>query len=295
MQPLRNMNVLLIRFVIAMPPRTFTVNFMKKKETGMMNKTKWFFHPAFYIIIALYFILGYTTLGWGEKWAAILFPEDHYFENIGAISLFVASAISFYSFARALKTRALTRIHWLKLLVYLGLGFLYFFGAGEEISWGQRIFHIQEPVGLEKENVQHELNIHDLAIFENSKLLKADNIFTVFWLAFAVAIPFTSLAWKPFKQFAEKFTPVVYWGIGLLFLFNYFSAKLRKLIYVSAYHYQAIPFRQAVQEVKESNYELLFVFLSLAVLWDLNTRIRERSEIVPKMNATGTFSPTSRG
>jgi hypothetical protein len=242
-----------------------------------MDKKNWLFRPAFYIVMALYFVLGYTTLGWGEKWAATLFPEDHYFENVGAISLFIASGISFYIFARALKTRSITRIHWLKLLVYLGLAALYFFGAGEEISWGQRIFHIQEPADLAKENVQHELNIHDLAIFEKSKLLKADNIFTVFWLAFAVAIPFTSLLSKPFKQFAEIFTPVVYWGIGLLFLFNYLGAKLGKLIYASAYHYQVIPFPQAVQEVKESNYELLFVFLSLIVLWDLNARIREKS------------------
>src|SRR6266498_5710550 len=164
----------------------------------MMSRNQWFSRPAFYIIMVFYCLLGYATLGWGEKWAASLFPEDHYFENVGAISLFVASAISFYGFARALKTRAITRIHWLKLLVYLGLGLLYFFGAGEEISWGQRIFHIQEPASLAQENTQHELNIHDLAIFEKSKLLKADNIFTVFWMAFAVIIPLAALATKKF-------------------------------------------------------------------------------------------------
>jgi hypothetical protein len=244
----------------------------------MMVRNQWFSRPAFYIVLGLYCLLGFSTLGWGEKWATSLFPEDHYFENVGALALFVASAISFYVFVRALKTRATTRIHWLKLLVYLGLGLLYFFGAGEEISWGQRIFHIQEPAELAEENVQHELNIHDLAIFENNELLKADNIFTVFWLGFAVLIPFASLITQRFKQFAERFTPVVFWGIGLLFLFNYLGAKLGKLIYLSAYHYQTIPFRQAVQEIKESNYELLFVFLSLIVLWDLNALIREKSK-----------------
>jgi hypothetical protein len=248
------------------------------KEERQDGKIAWLFRPTFHIVMTLYFILGYTTLGWGEKWAATLFPEDHYFENIGAISLFIASGISFYIFARALQTRFVTRIYWLKLLVYLSLALLYFFGAGEEISWGQRIFHIQEPEELAKANVQHELNIHDLAIFENSKLLHTDNIFTVFWLAFAVAIPFTSFFSKPFKQFAETLTPVVYWGIGLLFLFNYLSAKLGKLVYASAYHYQLISFTQAVQEVKESNYELLFVFLSLIVLWDLNTLIYAKSK-----------------
>jgi len=242
-----------------------------------MNKKEWLFQSWFYVVMALYFILGYTTLGCGEKWAAALYPEDHYFENVGAISLFVASGISFYSFLRALKNRAKTGMHWLKLLVYLGLAFLYFFGAGEEISWGQRIFHIQEPAELAQENVPHELNIHDLAIFENNELLKSDNIFTVFWLAFAVLIPFGSFVWKPFREFAVKFTPIVYWGIGALFLFNYLGAKIAKLVYANAYTFQTIRFGQAVQEIKESNYELMFVFLSLFVLWDLNRLINEKS------------------
>jgi hypothetical protein len=250
----------------------------------IMNKKEWLFQPVFYVVMVLYFILGYTTLGHGEKWAASLYPEDHYFENVGALSLFVASGLSFYIFVRALKNRATTGMHWLKLLVYLGLAFLYFFGAGEEISWGQRIFHIQEPAELAKENVQHELNIHDLAIFENNEWLKSDNIFTVFWLAFAVLIPFGSFVWKRFREFAEKFTPIVYWGIGALFLFNYLGAKIAKPIYVDAYTFQTIRFGQAVQEIKESNYELMFVFLSLFVLWDLNHLINEKSGLLSESN-----------
>ena len=253
----------------------------------MMNKSKWLFQPWFYIVMVLYFVLGYLTLAWGEKWAASLYPEDHYFENVGAISLFIASLISLYIFIRAWRMRANTKIHWFKLLVYLGLAGLYFFGAGEEISWGQRIFHIQEPAALAQENTQDELNIHDLAIFENSKLLKSDNIFTVFWLGFAVLIPFTSLVWARFKQFAEKFVPVVYWGIGTLFIINYVGAKLAKLIFASAYTFQQITFTQAVQEVKESNYELLFVFLSLFVLWDLNSQNSVNSTAVAPANERG--------
>ena len=250
-----------------------------------MNKKEWLFQPPFYLVMALYFILTYTTLGYGERWAASLYLEDHYFENIGAISLFVASGLSFYIFVQALKTRAVTGMHGLKLLVYLGLALLYFFGAGEEISWGQRIFHIQEPAELAEENVQHELNIHDLAIFENNELLKSDTIFTIFWLAFAVLIPFGSIVWKRFGEFAEKFTPVVYWGIGSLFLFNYLGAKIAKSIYVHAYTFQTIKFSQAVQEVKESNYELMFVFLSLFVLWDLNRLIKENSGLFSDPNS----------
>lgn len=249
-----------------------------QKEKHIVDKNKRFFRLPFYVIMVLYFILGYSSLGYGEEWAARLFPEDHYFESVGAISLFVASVLSFYIFVRALNTRNITRIYRVRLLVYLGLAVLYFFGAGEEISWGQRIFHFGGPAELAQQNVQGELNIHNLAMFEKSKLLNADNIFTVFWFSFAVLIPAASLSWKGFRRFAGKLTPIIYWGIGLLLLLNYMGAKLAKLVYVSAYTYRLIPFVQAVQEIKESNYELVFVFLSLSVLWDLNRLIGERSE-----------------
>lgn len=244
-----------------------------------MNKTKQAFRPAFYVMMVLYLTLAYSTLGWGEKWAATLYSEDHYFENVGAISFFVASAISLFVFMRALKLRDITRIPRLKLVVYAALAMLYFFGAGEELSWGQRIFHVQAPPGFAQDNIQQELKIQNLVLFEENPFLNADFIYTVFWMGFAVAIPFASLAWKRFKLFAEKFTPIVDWGIGILFLLNYLLAQLAKLIFLSAYNYQTILFPQAVQEVKESNYELLFVFLSLFVLRDLNLLVLPKFEL----------------
>ena len=242
-----------------------------------MNKDNWLFHPPFYIAIVFYFVVGYMTLALGNTWAARLYPEDHYFENMGAISLFVASAISLYLFFQVMKTRKVTKMHWIKQCVYLGFALLYFFGAGEEISWGQRIFHFQEPPQMAEQNVQGEFNIHDLAIFERSQILKADNIFTVFWMVVAVLIPAGSLVWKQFRQFAEKFIPIPYWGIGVLFLLNYLGAKAAKLLFSSSYHFQTIPFAQAVQEIKESNYEFLFVFLSLMLLWDLRSLNTKKS------------------
>ena len=244
-----------------------------------MSKSNWLFKPIFYVVIVLFFIWGFTTLSFGEKWAVALYPEDHFFENLGALSLFIASVLSFYIFVRAWTTRKITGIHWIKLLVYLGLAGLYFFGGGEEISWGQRIFNIGEPTELAKENVQGELNIHNLAIFENSTLLKADNVFTVFWISFAVLLPAVSFAWKRFKQFAEQLTPIVHWIIGSLFVLNYIMAKIAKMLFASSYTFKTISFVQAVQEIKESNYEFLFVFLSFFVLWELNQRIVEKSPV----------------
>jgi hypothetical protein len=238
-----------------------------------MNRTKQSFHPAFYVLMILYFIFAYSTLGWGQDWAASLYPEDRYFENVGAVSFLAATVISLFVYMRAVNKRYLTSIHWIKLLVYGLLAMLYFFGAGEELSWGERIF----MPGLSVME-QEELKIQNLAIVEGNTFLTGDNIYTLFWMGFAVAIPFLSLVWKRFKGFAETFTPIVPWGIGALFLLNHLMAQLGNRIFLSAYDYQTMLFPQALQEVKESNYQLLFVFLSLLVLWDLNSRVFPKSK-----------------
>ena len=234
-------------------------------------------------MIVLYLILAYSTLGWGETWAATLYPEDHYFETIGAMSFFAASAISLFAFMRAMKMSAITRIHRVKLLVYSVLAMLFFFGAGEELSWGQRMLLPPLSPGFAGEDIEQELKIQNLAIVENNSFLNADLIYTAFWMVFAVAIPFVSLVWKRFKLFAETFTPVVYWGIGVLFLLNQLFAWLGARMYASVYSYQPILFPQALQEVKESNYELLFVFLALLVLRDLHLLVFPTFEL-PGLN-----------
>ena len=48
--------------------------------------------------------------------------------------------------------------------IWLFLGFLFLFGAMEEISWGQRILGIESPDWFLKHNRQGETNIHNLVI-----------------------------------------------------------------------------------------------------------------------------------
>ena len=242
-----------------------------------MNKRDWFLHPAFYAAMVLYFLAGYSTLGYGEQWAPFFYLEDHYFENVGAVSLFLASALMFYVFVRTLQTWVATKTHWLKILIYLGMALLFFFGAGEEISWGQRIFNISEPPDLAKINRQDELNVHNIVV--NGTQIPFDQMFYVFWLIVTVVIPVACSYKESFNQFASKFMPVIHWGIGGLFVFNYLAAHLAKPIYVAGYTFRDIEFPQAVQEVKESNYELLCVVIGLYILWDLMRLIREKSGV----------------
>ena len=234
-----------------------------------MNKSNLFFKPATYIVLAVYITLAFPILAMGNKMVAAMLPEDHYFENVGAISLFVTSLLFFYGFRVARKRLEKTWISLVKQLVYLGLALLFFFGAGEEISWGQRIFGFKTPESLAQVNKQDELNLHNLAAMENSKFFTADRMFDVFWFLLGVLIPAIALLVPAFMQFAGKFIPIVYWGMGALFLYNYLWAKLAKIFFKTAYTFDKISLVQAIQEIKESNYAVIFILVAWFAIWDL--------------------------
>lgn len=234
-----------------------------------MNKSNFIFQPLVYLVLLVYIPLTYAVLAMGNKIIVATIPEDHLFEFIGASSLLITSLLFLYGFRVARRSLEKTRMSLIKQMVYLGLAFLFFFGAGEEISWGQRIFGFRTPAPLTQANKQDELNLHNLSVFENSQLFTADRMFDAFWFVFAVLIPTVALLIPAFKRFAGKFIPIVYWAIGLLFLYNYVWAKAAKLIYKASYTFDTISLTQAVQEIKESNYAIIFILVGLFAIWDL--------------------------
>jgi len=254
-----------------------------------MNKNTFFFKPVTYIVLAIYFTLAYPVLAMGNKVVAAMLPEDHYFENVGAISLFVTSLLFFYGFGVARKSLDKSWPSLVKWLVYLGLALLFFFGAGEEISWGQRIFGFKTPAPLAQVNKQDELNLHDLTVLEDSKFFTADRMFDVFWFLFGVLVPAIALLSPAFKRFAGKFIPIVYWGLSIMFLYNYLWAKLAKILFTTAYTFDKISLTQAVQEIKESNYAVIFILVAWFAIWDLNKSKEQGS--IPAQSATPSSEP----
>ena len=235
-----------------------------------MKQTNLLFKPVIYIAMAVYIALAYSTLAMGNRVLAVAIPEDHYFELIGAFSLLMTSLLFFYGFRVARKTLDKTWASLIKQLVYLGLALLFFFGSGEEISWGQRILGFQTPETLSQVNRQEEFNLHNLSVWEASKFLDPDRLFDIFWFLFAVFTPAVALVVPTFKRLAGKFIPIVFWGISLLFLYNYLWAKVVKTIFSASYTFERVPFAQAIQEIKESNYAIIFILVGLYAIWDLN-------------------------
>lgn len=99
--------------------------------------------------------------------------EDGLLENLQTILYFFGSIFAFLTAIKLLINRK-------KFIgfFFTCLAFLMFFIAGEEISWGQRIFNLQTPQDLENINLQHEITIHNIGIFQS----KIDYIFMIIGL-----------------------------------------------------------------------------------------------------------------
>ncbi|MDQ3846198.1 MAG: hypothetical protein M3342_19645, partial [Bacteroidota bacterium] len=108
-----------------------------------------------FIMLAVGFVLVFTSVPQFE-WYTV---EDGLVEWLTVAGLLLGA---FTCFIRIVKLR--TNKSWLFLLVTLMLGLVLFFGAGEEISWGQRIFGIQSPEYFKEHNSQGETNIHNLVL-----------------------------------------------------------------------------------------------------------------------------------
>lgn len=227
--------------------------------------------PALYVLIVIYIIVGFSTLSAGDALAGVLFDEDRYFENIGAIGFFLSSFVFFYGFIKSLKSKPV--VDWyvrLQRAIFIGLAFMFFFAGGEEISWGQRIFNIQTPETFAEVNVQGETNIHNISLFEY--IIPFETIFDLFWMFLTVILPLLLIYIKSLGEFIGRFISIPRIYVGMLFLFNYLWAKVATVIYQARYDFGGVPFVQAVQEVKESNYAILFILVAIDVIRGLPKR-----------------------
>jgi len=145
-----------------------------------------------------------------------LVKEDGIIEYLTAIFLFLSSIVLFISFLKIKKYHSIFNFGLFLSVIVL------FFGFGEEISWGQRIFNIESPTFFNKNNLQGETNIHNLMI-DGVKLNKW--IFTygsvLFFTFYFFITPFLYKKGTIPKSLFNKFSFVVpNYFQSLLFLFS---------------------------------------------------------------------------
>ncbi len=129
-----------------------------------------------YLLVLLLVAYSLLTLAFANDLLAALVAEDGLAENLTALFLFAASFVNVYRTKQYFK---LKKYVWAATRAFLALAF--FFAAGEELSWGQRIFNIEPGEFFQQNNLQGETNLHNLMIgsVKINKLIFSQLLFVV--------------------------------------------------------------------------------------------------------------------
>ncbi len=94
---------------------------------------------------------------------AVFLREDSIAETLGAFFLFLTAPMLFYSaYVLNRQDDCHGRKDQIRMILFILAGLAFFWAAGEEISWGQRIFGLATPESLIEVNQQKEINLHNL-------------------------------------------------------------------------------------------------------------------------------------
>lgn len=108
---------------------------------------------------SLVFTLIYAMTGLHDEFRLGFATEDGPVEWSTAAGLFLASMILFRNSARLLSKRGAVAA-----AITAFYGVVFFFGAGEEISWGHRLFNWEASEFFLQNNAQQETNLHNLVV-----------------------------------------------------------------------------------------------------------------------------------
>ena len=232
----------------------------------MFNFSKFSF--AALLSVSLYAILLL------ERDVALYFAgEDGIIENIGALSFFCAGIIFAKIYINDVEGNNFYYFSMKRNVFFLLLAMAFIFAAGEEISWGQRIFNFDTPDYWKKLNKQNEFNLHNTLFFDGNaadggskKGLYAytslTKLFALFWLVYCVIIPILAMLSPATKRFIAKINlPLVPLNIGIFFLFSYIT--LKTINEILTYHHLLQVYGRLFVETRETIEGILFLIVSL--------------------------------
>lgn len=169
-----------------------------------------------YLILGLILLLGLYLGITDEIYFDTQFAqEDGPVEWGTTIMLFGISVLSLY---RLMTWGTKKKILWCVGTFIFAVLFL--FAAGEEISWGQRIFAVESSEFFLKNNAQGETNLHNLMVGETkiNKIIFSQLLFLVMFL-YLLVTPVLYRKKKWFKNLADSFAvPIVKWHHTIAFL-----------------------------------------------------------------------------
>lgn len=160
--------------------------------------------------LAIVFAFLYLLLGeklFNTETLIFINREDGVLENVTAIAFFICSLISLFIAIRFSKADMVVKI----LMVVYSIGF--FFLAGEEISWGQRIFGFETNGFLAEANVQNETNLHNIFGYA------ADHFAILTIFIYGSILPFICRIFPFFQKLMYRLRiPMATMGLATVFL-----------------------------------------------------------------------------
>lgn len=196
-------------------------------------------------------LLPGSTVDW-------LVKEDGLVEWVGAIGLFAGAGLFLAAFVVAYRRGpGATGLSRLGIWFLLLMAVLLFVAAGEEISWGQRIFGFGNPNDLGQFNAQGETNLHNLNAFQGTAI-DGDRLFKVGYFGLFVLLPVLALISSSLRRRLERLVPIVVPWLAGLFLAAWVLSAFARLTFDGAYSSDAIyPLTHSIAEVLEAAVEVM--------------------------------------
>lgn len=151
------------------------------------------------LIILMLAIGSYFAMTDPEYYSGVLAKEDGPIEWLTVVGLLLACSVCLY---RVVTLRKQKNVSFIAVWAFLAL--VCFFGAGEEISWGQRIFNVESSEWFKQNNAQQETNLHNLVV-EGKKVNKIifSAVLGLSLLTYLLVFTFAYRRYAGFKRFCD--------------------------------------------------------------------------------------------
>jgi hypothetical protein len=169
-------------------------------------------YASLLLIFAFGIYFSNTNVTYFEE---VYVKEDGFVEYGTALFLLISSILLLYRFVKLYKFK---KPLW--MLGILGMALVFIFGAGEEISWGQRIFNVESSAYFLENNAQGETNLHNMVV-DGKKVNKIifSQLLTIILIIYLIITPFLYRKFEAIKNLATTFAvPVVKWHQTIAFL-----------------------------------------------------------------------------
>jgi hypothetical protein len=169
-----------------------------------------------YSFLFILFIIGIYFAKTDLEFFDTSYAQEDGFAEYGTALMLLS--ISVLLLSRLFKFWALKPALW-KFGVFM-MALVFMFGAGEEISWGQRIFNIESSEYFIENNAQQETNLHNMVVGDTkiNKLIFSQ-ILTLILVVYLIILPVIYRKYKSIKNLVDMFAvPVPKWHHTIAFL-----------------------------------------------------------------------------